>query len=296
MKINKGFIRSTQLFLALLFFCFLTGFNSQEAIGQERSRIRMNFVKRSSGDKMITVTLYAGRGRDMIFLQDQLISLTASNNDTTVELAELSTNAEGMAQLMIEEGYRFPLDEEGFTMIEATFDGNDEYTGSSNDIEVKDLDFDIQFSIEDSIKTVSVTAYELDSAGNEIPVDGLFLYVGIQRLYSILPIGEIMSSEDGVYTVEFPDDIPGDPSGSFTVVARIEDNDYYGSVERRADVEWGIPVSFEIEPPARRLWTDEAPLWMITSVFVVLVGAWYHFFLSIYKLNKIRKVAKEPVE
>jgi hypothetical protein len=270
---------------------FLVGFIPEKAISQERTRLRMSFVKNSSGDKMITMTLYSGRGRNMVFLEDQLITLTASNADTTVELAQLTTNAEGVAQLMVENGYTFPLDEEGFTLIEATYDGNEEYRGSSNDLEIKDLEFDLEFTIEDSIKMVSVKAYELDTTGNEIPVDGLFMYVGVERLYSILPVGEIFSSEEGIYSIEFPDDIPGDSIGNLTIVARIEDNDFYGSVQKKAEVPWGTPVLYDIDPPRRKLWTDEAPLWMILSVFIILTGAWFHFFLSIYKLSKIKKVA-----
>lgn len=267
--------------------------SQNEAVAQERSRIRMNFVKRSSGDKMITLTLYAGRGKNIVYLSDQIITLTASSDGNTVELTTLTTDENGVAQLMIEDGYQFPLDEEGFTTIEASFDGNEEYRASSADIEIKDLNFEMEFIEEDSIKKVAVRAYETDSVGNEIPVDGLFLYVGVQRLYSILPIGEIMDSEEGIYSIEIPDNIPGDSTGSYTIVARIEFNDFYGTVEKMATVQWGTPVSYKLEPPERKLWTDEAPLWMITSVFVILVGAWYHFFLSIYKLNKIKKVAGE---
>ncbi len=280
----------------LAIICLFSGLISDPAQAQERSRLRMSCLKNTNGDKVITLTLYSGRGREMVLLDNQLITLTAANNDTIIEMVQLTSNSEGTAQLIIENGYKFPLDENGFTIIEASYEGNDEYRGSSNDIEIKDIHFDIEFSMEDSVKIVSVRAVELDSAGDEVPVDGLFMYIGVQRLYSILPVGEVMDSNEGVYTIEFPDDIPGDSTGKFTVVARIEDNDFYGSVVKKGDVEWGTPVSFDVIPPLRRLWSDEAPLWMLTSVFVVLIGAWYHFFLSIYKLNKIRKVARGPVE
>jgi hypothetical protein len=294
MKNARFFSKKSSKFLIwILILCFLMSFTHQEAAAQERSRIRMNIVKKSSGDKIITLTLYAGRGRDMVYLADQTLTLTASSDGTTIELAQLATNENGVAELMIQKGFQFPLDEDGFTTIEANYDGNDEYRGSSTDMEIKDLTFDLEFIEEDSIKTVKVRAYETDSLGNEVPVDGLFMYVGVQRLYSILPVGEIMDSDEGEYSIEFPDNIPGDSTGTYTVVARIEFNDYYGTVEKKASVQWGTPVSYRLQPPERKLWTDEAPLWMITSVFVILVGAWYHFFLSIYKLNKIKKVAED---
>ncbi len=265
----------------------------EEASAQERSRMRMSFQKDNQGDKHLTITLYAGRGRNMVFLEDATISLTAANNDTTVHLADLTTNSEGVAKLKIEEGYRFPLDEEGFTIIDASYEGTDEYRSASTDIGIKDLNFELNFDIVDSVKTVSVRATEKDSLGNDVPVDGLYMYIGVQRLFSILPVGEVYSSEDGVYSIELPDDIPGDSAGNYTVVARIEDNEYYGSVQKRGEIQWGIPVSFEPRPLPRKLWTDEAPLWMIFSVFIILTGAWFHFFYSIFKLSKIKKVAGE---
>ncbi len=278
----------------LMALLLLIGLLSYDLMGQERTRLRLNYQKDSKGDKNIAATLYSGRGRNMVYLEDALITLTAANNDTTITLARISTNADGIALLKVEKGYQFPLDDEGFTTIEATYEGNDEYRGASSDLEVKDLNFEIEFEEVDSVKTVMVKAYELDSAGNEVPVEGLLMYIGIQRLFSILPVGEVMRSEDGVYSLEFPDDIPGDSTGTYEVVARIEDNDFYGYVTQRDEVQWGIPVSYAVDPYPRRLWTEEAPLWMIISVFVVLIGAWYHFFLSIYKLNKIKNVPDLP--
>jgi hypothetical protein len=254
----------------------------------------MNFLKDSHGDKNITVTLYSGRGRNTVYLEKATINLTASNADTTVELTQLLTDAKGVAMLKVEKGYRFPLDEEGFTTIEATYGGSDEYRASSTDILVKDLNINVEFDVVDSVKTVYVTATEMDMDGNPVPVDGLIMYVGVQRLYSILPIAEIYSSDEGVYSVEFPNDIPGDSTGTLEVVARIEDNEFYGSVYKRSNVEWGIPVSYELESFHRKLWTEEAPLWMIISVFIILMGAWFHFFYSIYKVSRIKKVVDLP--
>lgn len=269
----------------------LTDIIITSASAQERSRIRLNYRKNSDESKTITSILFAGRGKNMVYLENDTIILTASANDSTVELARVQTDAKGVGLLQIEKGYQFPTDEDGFTVIEAAFEGNGEYKASSNDLLVKDLNFDISFEVVDSVKTVSVKATETGKEGNPVPVEGLYVYVGVDRLFSILPVGEVYSSKNGLYTLQFPDDIPGDSTGTFTVIARIEDNDFYGSVEKKASVAWGLPVSYKLKPPQRKLWTNEAPLWMIFSIFIVLTGAWFHFFLSIYKLSKIKKVS-----
>ena len=138
-----------------------------------------------------------------------------------------------------------------------------------------------------------ITAYSIDGQGEKIPVEELTINVGVQRLYSVLGLDEIDTDEDGVAELEIPDNIPGDAEGNITFVASIEDHDEFGTVTKKASASWGVPVSYEVEPLPRQLFTDEAPLWMIASVFVILLGAWYHFFLSISKLIKLKKAGSE---
>jgi hypothetical protein len=89
--------------------------------------------------------------------------------------------------------------------------------------------------------------------------------------------------------MEFPDDIPGDSAGMLTIVARVVEHDHFGTATKTKSIDWGVPVSYEVKPLPRQLFTDEAPLWMIIGVFIALVGAWYHFFLSIFKLYNLKR-------
>jgi len=260
---------------------------------KERTRIKLYFSKLPDGVKKITAGLIAGKGKDMHPVANVEIQFTASAGDSTVVLASIPTDGDGMSILNIESGYVFPTDDEGKTLIEASYKGNDQYRKSSNDVEVADLSFEISFETEDSIKYIYVSAHQVMPDGEKIPVEELDITIGVTRLFSILPIGEIETDENGVAKLEFPNDIPGDSIGAVTAVARIEDHDDYGTVAQQGKINWGIPVSYALKPLPRKLWTDEAPLWMIFSVFIILTGAWYHFFLSIYKLNKIRKIKEE---
>ncbi len=296
MEIKKIFLLKGRQILMMLFIgIFGLCFQANGQKEKERTRIKLYFAKMPNGEKKITVGLLAGSGRDMHNVAGADVLFTASANDSTVELASIATNDEGKAILEIASGYKFPVDEEGKTLFEASFDGDDSYRSASNELEVSDLNFDITFDIEDSVKYVHVVANQIMPSGEKMPVEALDINMGVARLFSILPIGQIETDENGMASLEFPNDIPGDSTGAITVIARIEDNDNFATVEQRGNVDWGIPVSYEIKPLPRKLWTDEAPLWMIFSVFVVLTGAWYHFFLSVYKLNKIRKIKEEPV-
>jgi hypothetical protein len=261
---------------------------------KERTRLRINYVKLENGNKQLSAILTAGRGKNMTGISEADITFKASADDSTQVLAKVKTNANGEAMLYVEEGYKFPVDEEGYTEIAASFRGNDTLRASSGDMMIRDIFIDLAYDMIDSIKTLHVKAFVKDMDGNEMaPGDEVDILIGIQRLYSVLPLDEVTTDEDGLAELEFPDDIPGDSLGIITIVAKIDESDDYATVFKRGEINWGTPVDYTVHKLPRQLFTDEAPLWMIMAVFVVLAGAWYHFFLSLYKVSKIPKSADE---
>ncbi len=91
---------------------------------------------------------------------------------------------------------------------------------------------------------------------------------------------------------EFPDDIPGDQNGSITIVLRVLEDDDYGTVNTRSEINWGTVVEYSITGNGRSLFGDEAPLWMIIAVLVVLLAAWYHFIWAVIKVYQIKKIGE----
>ena len=260
---------------------------------KERTRLRSYFFIHSNGDRQISVLLTSGRGRNMQNVSNAPIDIEVDQEDSTLYLTGLITNEEGAANLYVESGYTFPADEEGITTILASFGGNDTLSAASTDLEIKDVYLEMSFDIEDSVKVLTVQAKEKNGEGELIPVGDLDVDIGVQRLYSVLPLDAIETDEEGIGTLEFPNDVPGDSTGMITVVARIDEHEYFGTVTKSQSIKWGIPVSYKLKKISRQLFTDEAPLWMIIAVFVVLVGAWYHFFLSVFKLRKIKYLDEE---
>ncbi len=281
--------------LALLIVCagFVSNIeaNAQVSAKKERVRMKLYYSKSDAGERLISIALTAGSGKKMHGVKNSVVLLTAELNDSTYVLATQETDTLGELKLYLASDYKLPMDEDGKSVIEAIYDGNEQYRSASNDLEIMDIDLDFSFEIEDSVKYLSVVANRIDGEGNKVPVEELEINVGVQRLYSVLPLDDMETDEEGIGTLEIPDDLPGDASGNLVFVARIEDHDEFGTVTKSGNQAWGIPVSYEVEPLPRQLFTDEAPLWMIASVFIMLLGAWYHFFLSISKLIKLKKAA-----
>ena len=261
------------------------------AVAQERVRMKFYYEKNEAGERKFTLGLSAGSGRNMRGVPNAEIVLSADAGDTTFVMATLETDTLGEVVLYLDKAYVLPVDEDGVTTLTAEYAGDEEYRAVSGELMISDIDFEFIFEEIDSVKYLKVLATRVNGDGEKIPVEELGINIGIERLFSILPLEQIETDEDGIAELEIPDDLPGDADGLLTFVARIEDNDEFGSVIEKSSYNWGIPVSYELKPLPRQLFTDEAPLWMIISVFIILLGAWYHFFLSISKLIKLKKAA-----
>ncbi len=256
---------------------------------KDRVRMKLSYTKDQKGERSIAITLTAGSGKSMHGVQNGTVSLLAVEGDSAVTIATLQTDTLGTAKLYLENGYLLPKSADGISMISGTYDGDDNYNSASNELQISDLNFAISFEERDSIKYLMITANQADAEGNELPVEELDINIGVDRLFSILPVGEVTTDADGWAELELPDDLPGDAAGTLTFVAYVDEHDMFGTVKSAVAKDWGIPVSYEVKPLPRQLFTDEAPFWMIASVFIILIGAWYHFFLSISKLIKLKK-------
>jgi len=271
----------------------LLGTSLSIAQSKERTRLRSYFYIHSNGDRQISFLLTAGRGKNTKMVENAILDVEIDLGDSTLFLTELITDETGAADLQIESGYKLTANEEGITTILASYGGNDSLRSASTDIEIKDVLIEMSFDIEDSVKILTVQANEYNAEGEMVPVEELDINIGVQRLYSVLSIDDVETDENGIGILEFPDDIPGDSTGMITMVATIDEHDYFGTVTKSQSVNWGNPVSYELKRLPRQLFSDEAPLWMIIGVFIALVGAWYHFFLSVFKLFKLKKAGED---
>ena len=292
MKAN--YFVSIVLLVSLVLGCGLAG----DAIAQKKTRTRLKvyYEKLSNNDKKISMELIQGSGKKMAGVQNAEIFLTTYKEALEIDLASIFTDADGKALLLIEEGYKFPLNAEGYAIINASYKGNDSLRAASKEIEFLDLNVDISFKVIDSVNHIVVAGYELDSLGEKIPIEGIDLNIGVERLYSILYLEKIETEEDGMGTMEFPNDIPGDSVGNLNVIVKINDHDDYGSITKSANVNWGSFVDYKDTEFGRSLFGEEAPMWMIIAVFIILAGAWFHFILAITKVLKMSRLEEDPTE
>ncbi len=258
---------------------------------KERTLLKAYYEKLPNEDKKISISLTKGRGKNIEGIPNASISLSTSSKDSTISMAEVQTDSEGKAILMIETGYFFPINEDGYASIDLRFSGNDSLRSSKRSIEFLNLNLALSLDVVDSVKMIGVTAFETDSSGNQKIIENLNLKIGVKRLYSNLYIEESRTNEKGEVRFEFPDDIPGDSIGMITVIAKVEDHEDYGTVSQIASSGWGTPVDYSDKSTGRSLYGDSAPLWMILTVAIILAGAWIHFLWAVFKVIRIKKLA-----
>ncbi len=129
---------------------------------------------------------------------------------------------------------------------------------------------------------------------NDTPVKEVEVKLYVQRLFGLLPIGDaVATDESGIASFEFPNDIPADLNGKLTIIAKIEDDENYGSLEAKGESNWGSPRA-ETGIMERSLSgsRSNAPWIFIIVSNVIIIGIWGTLFYVISQLFKIRKLSK----
>jgi hypothetical protein len=147
-------------------------------------------------------------------------------------------------------------------------------------------------------KNVTATFSEF-KGGNWTPVKGVEMKLGIKRLGGDLMIGEEQSyTTDSLGRVkgEFKKaGLPGDKAGNIILVAKVEDNDQYGSLRIEKSVPWGAKFVAEKDFFHRALWASRfhSPVWLVFIAYSIVIAVWGTLIYLVFLLIKIKKLGQE---
>ena len=281
-------------------FILLIGlFINTSSIAQENdaSNYKMAFsfntIKNHDNTRLLEV-IFIGKNKknrkDKKPIYDAEIEFFNILNDEEVLLGTAKTTKEGIAQLTLLENQNYLMDEAGNINLTARFEGTDALDEESEEILIKNLHLELNLTEIDSVKTVKVKAYTINSLGEEILVDEADIVISIEAMLSKMKIEE-GTIEDGEFEFEFPTDIPGDVNGDITVYSIIEDNEDFGNVIQKGTINWGT-FDKQIVKVENTLWSDFAPIWMYIVLTILLVGVWANYLYTIINLFKIKNEKK----
>jgi hypothetical protein len=206
-------------------------------------------------------------------------------------LGSTVTSKEGNASIKLEKGTRYLAGKEGENEVKAVFAGQGKLSGSEASVKFRDLDLQITLAEKDSLNTIVLKASSTGPNGEVVPLKETNFNLYVQGLFTKLKIGECFV-DGGEGTFDFPKNIPGDENGNLQIYVRLEENETFGEVEKTENAKWGNHRSGFVEP-VRSLWTSGAPIWMITTLIILLAGVWSHYMYAVIQMIKIRKEGKK---
>ena len=203
-----------------------------------------------------------------------------------------------------EEQFEFAQDKK-FIQYFAVVPESETLRGKEAEITIKDVKLDVKY-FGDSIwqQQIYVNVFETDTAGNNIPIEGIEIKFLVERPLSPLPIKDLFNpSEDegrtftnvnGDISLNFPDDLPGDVEGNLQLLIRIVEHDEYGTVEVSDIKAWGVPTIINDLTIKRSLWASSAnaPIALLIFINSLILAVWGTIFYIVFKIFHIRKIGK----
>jgi len=288
---KKIYAAPLKLFMALLVIqltvvCKLSAQDSTSAQGYTTS-INLKVIKNNDGSRTFTskLTGEGEKGTFPVYRADLSYFNDADGKGSL--MGNGKTDKEGIAVLKVGKETKYQKDKDGVIIIKVVFAGSQQVKGSEALVKFKDLDLAINLEEKDSVRSIAISAHSLGPKDEVIPLKEATLNVYVQGLFTKLKIGDC-TIENGQGSFKFPDNIPGDQNGDMKIFVRVEEDENFGDVEKVEMAKWGQHRSGFVEP-VRSLWSAGAPLWMIITLTILLVGVWSHYLFAIIQLVKIRK-------
>jgi hypothetical protein len=140
--------------------------------------------------------------------------------------------------------------------------------------------------------TMKVTAATEKST---VPVNGAGVKLFVNRTFGRMMIDEEKTTDkDGNAYFKVPEGMPGDTSGNIRLSAAFADEEIFGSVTKDTVLQAGtktIPVSLTRD---RAMWNvvRKAPVWIILTFTLGVLGVWGFIFLILFRLRDIYIIGK----
>ena len=286
---------SAMCFVLILFGTFQVALAQEDKEVDEKkdARISLAYTNTNNNSPTLTVTIKSRENRVYVGVKDVKVNFYYHEISDEGRLGFSTTNENGESIYEISNDFYLSLDSTNYFSFFATID--DDPIINDNEAEVAITRSKIDLSLEeiDSVKTIKLSISAPDENDELIPAEGIEASIYVKRLFGLLPIAEYEESdEDGIITVELPDDIPGDTDGNILIYAKVDDDSDYGTLIATRQIDWGIPAEIAAVDQPRELWSpgSNAPLYLVFIVNFLVICIWGVIFYLIYQVFRIKKL------
>jgi hypothetical protein len=218
------------------------------------------------------------------------VQLFLDSNSADNLIAKVQTDETGKAKAIIPASLKSAWDASAtHKFLAVTADGA---TGEAEITRAKIL---IDTANSDGARTVNVQVMKWDN-NNWAPAKDVEVRIGVKRLGSELKIGDdetYTTDSTGGVAAEFKrDSLPADEKGNLVLVAKVEDNDNYGSLSIEKTVPWGVYYKRENNFTERALWASrgKAPIWLYAMAYSIIIAVWGTLLYLVYLIVRIKKI------
>jgi len=263
--------------------------------GDEKARVRigLNYFKIAEDSCYLTVKVLTKPDRKYIPVSGVIINLFLNEQTKSGMMGNITTDKEGLGTFILPDKFYTALDTLITLKFMARLNNDPSFQDKLTTVEIKDASMVISYD-EDSLREVKVKLLEKDSSDRGTPVEGADIKFYVQRLFSLLPIGNDNNFTDaeGEVTFNLPSDLPGDGEGNLELFIKLEDDDDYGNIVFSNTLPWESDwITVKNTFDERTMWSprDRTPYFLWIFPNLILLAVWGVIFYLIIQLMKIYK-------
>ena len=212
-------------------------------------------------------------------LKQQVLQLYLDSNKAENLITKVQTDSDGKAKAVIPVALKSLWDVGSNHKFIAVTEGTSKEEETTTEAEINKARIAIDTANADGVRTVNVQVMARQD-NDWIPAKEVDVKIGIRRMGGDLKIGEeetYTTDSLGAVAGEFKlDSLPGDKNGNVILVAKVEDNDEYGSLSIEKVVPWGIRSQPANNFGQRTLWAarGKAPIWLMFMAYSIIAAVW----------------------
>ncbi len=294
MKNQIQTITPAKWFMVLIFSILPLVYIAAQNSGSYTTSIEMTTLKSGEGSRSFSVTLTASGDSGEFPVYQGEVQFYSSNGPDKILIGKSLTNENGVTVFVAQPGQKYLKDKSGVMNLSAVFAETPAMSASEASVKLRDLNLKMELIEQDSTKSIMLTVNETDANGEQVPVKEADVVFYVAGMFSKLKIGDA-TVDNGTCSFDFPSDLRGDEHGNLRIFARIEDNADFGTIEATETAQWGQHRS-NYTDNTRQLWTKGAPVWMIVTLTILLIGVWSHYIYAIIQLFFIKKEGDKIVK
>jgi hypothetical protein len=228
------------------------------------------------------------------------VNFYSESKDGLTIIRKSTTDNKGNAEIELPSKLPYSKDSANYHCVIAKIENDPTLEDADEKVLFKDALLSLQLVAADSDRTAKTTLVEIDADGSKKPVKNVDVKFYAKRMYGDMPVVEDNSAttdDAGVASFDFPKDlvIPGDEHGDLTIVAKVENNEQFGTIVSDAPSKWGKVLSIEKDPFPRALWEPRAPFGLLITFIILFGGIWSTYVFMLLQLRKIKKETELPV-